>query len=137
MDFASDPRVLRGTWTGTVEGYEGAGESSPLRLELGATYVGTSSYTFSGAFHLAGEPPRTIEGTVYGNSGHTYVAPQTPAYILPSAEAEIRENGEVVWEFRGSLDIDEPVMLGDLIDPDDPAGDPDAFSLQRASHEAR
>ncbi len=74
--FASDERILRGTWQSFV-GVFGAQED--IRLELTATYLDSAQYSLSGTIQLAANPVVAIVGVVEGKDTHSYIAPQIPA----------------------------------------------------------
>lgn len=71
--FATDPRILRGVWTGRVPLDVSA--PSSLTLDLTATYSSESSYTVAGRSTLAGQTS-AVEGSVNGLYQHRYLQAQ-------------------------------------------------------------
>ncbi|GHF62669.1 hypothetical protein HNQ07_004416 [Deinococcus metalli] len=74
VNFASDPRILRGVWTGQVP--VDAAAPSMLTLNLTATYQSDSSYTVTGTATLDGRTS-DVEGGVNGFGQYRYLRPQT------------------------------------------------------------
>lgn len=58
LEFANDPRVLRGTWAGESD------NGHTLRLELTANTPSKDGYEIEGMFELDDEAPTAIEGLV-------------------------------------------------------------------------
>ena len=72
LDFESSDRILRGTWTGTIQDVPTEGSERELALDLTASYVDRDSYALSGTFAIEGEDPATFEGTVSGGCAERY-----------------------------------------------------------------
>jgi hypothetical protein len=118
--FATSDHVVRGTWTGTLEGWPTAGASRALALDLNATYEDPDGYLLEGTFELEGEPSLLLAGAVSGGCAERYVlvaadvaALSTTALSttglstasLPppaSLEAVAKDGGQDVWRTAAS-----------------------------------
>ena len=84
LKFDSDPTIFRGTWVGQAQAYGGT-QTSPLRLELTATYVSRSTYTVLGTLTFADDAALEVAGRVYGAGWEIYVQEdQQPSWWVSS-----------------------------------------------------
>ena len=114
IDFATSPTILRGTWTGAVAEYPAVGASTPVTLDLIATYVSSSTYTVEGTFVIGSEDPMVIDGEVWAGTLHHWIAPQVPADMPPWLEADLSRDEEVLWHLSAVVDTEAPRVSGSL-----------------------
>jgi hypothetical protein len=75
INFASDPLILRGNWSGQITDGQ---TMTPIRLSnLVATYVDKSAYAISGSIQYGNDQPLLLIGQVSAGFGIEYIQPQT------------------------------------------------------------
>lgn len=79
--FATDLRILRGVWEGNFQDASEADQATELRLELAATYLSRTKYSFSGTIQLGDDTPQLIQGTAFGGQWEVY----TQSTLIPPA----------------------------------------------------
>jgi hypothetical protein len=92
INFATDPRILRGIWVGTYqEGmtfvYQEGSGGLPVRLELSASYSDERHYQVTGTLTLGTEPPLNLVGMMDGSAYQIYTQAPPPAAL----EANLRD----------------------------------------------
>ncbi len=103
LNFDTDPRILRGVWTGESE----AGKV--LRLEAQAHDPSDSGYAVTGTFTLADAEPVAFSGYMYQPLKPTSGAPR-PQTSYPSPFTAESEDGR--WRFEGSSPAGSPPRFG-------------------------
>ena len=92
LAFDTDPRVLRGTWTGTVSDYPSQGQQGNLHLELTATYLDERRYEINGRLTLGTLTIDALGGYALGLNSDRYVgALERKAYAVLQGTSSTRE----------------------------------------------
>lgn len=90
IEFATDPRILRGNWVGTLR-EPGQAEEQALRLELTATYTGEYRYAVAGDVYLEGVLVGELSGTAFSGvrllESQTSPPPHDPPELLANVES--------------------------------------------------
>ncbi len=132
LDFASDPRIFHGSYSGTIE-LRGDGSEGQLNIELESTarYVNSNAYAVSGTVRLKGTAETgdsydlvgTFTGVVNGGGTQRYLAPQVspppPAHLILEVDG-------APWRFRAVQssryhpgELGESGWMGSAFDPGD------------------
>lgn len=105
VDFATDVRILRGPWQGTLDTESDSG-GVELRFDLEAAYGTRTHYPFWGQVWFGDEGPFAIEGFAYGRQTEVYVqstvipAPRIAGFIAEIPERSLRICGNGAADIR-------------------------------------
>ena len=116
LEFASDPQILRGVWTGASE------DGHTLRLTTAASEPSADGYSVSGTFSLDGEAPVTFTGGV--RVPVSQAAPALKAQASPVCPKVFSAfSGDDRWEFCGDAPEGSPPRFTvALLDQSSPGG---------------
>lgn len=133
LDFGSDPRILRGTWTGKSK------DGRSLVLEVKAGLPGEDGYEVSGTFRLDDKVPVKFSGVV--RVPVTQASPGLSAQLSPvCGETFAAFSDDDTWEFCGDAPEGSPpqfdVVLLNQIDQFAPGG-ASSFSVTKKADGAQ
>ena len=102
VNFATDPRILRGVWSGIMEPNSSSRVGETVRMDLQASYVDTLHYTVAGTVKLGNDSPLRLNGAVYGESVERYVQPQVGPFPVRVSANITDANGNLMWTLNCS-----------------------------------
>jgi hypothetical protein len=94
LNFTTEPTIFRGVWTAQARDNKSA-QTSPLRLELTATYVDKFSYTVTGTLKFADDAALEVTGGANGSTRETYLMAAVPPSLNLSVKQASSELGNL------------------------------------------
>lgn len=134
LDFANDPRILRGVWTGE----ENDGKDSPLLLYLKASAPTEDGYEITGFFQKDVFPETDVAGVVtvpLTREGTNVTAQQTSTCSGPVfAESRNAQNGGTEYELCGTAPTGSPPRFALTLIQRSGTGHSEAYSYSMTRH---